>query len=111
VAAGVRQASGGAEDTRGGGVQFGLEAELFGRLGEVLVQPENVVNGLAALRIAPDVLRPVVTVSDDVNVQPTTTTGATFADLYDRVDRAAKAAGDGSEQGAHGGVVQAGGVI
>jgi hypothetical protein len=54
----------------------------------------------------------VVTVRDDVTVKATTATGrAPFANLCDRVDRAVKGAGDGSEQGAHGVPVKAGGVI
>jgi hypothetical protein len=54
----------------------------------------------------------VVTVRDDVTVKATTATGrAPLANLCDRVNRAVKGAGDGSEKGAHGVGVQAGGVI
>jgi hypothetical protein len=54
----------------------------------------------------------VETVRDTVNVQPTTATGrAPFTNLCDRVNRAVKGAGYGSEKGAHGVGVQAGGVI
>jgi hypothetical protein len=46
-----------------------------------------------------------------MTVQATTATGATFADFYGDVQRAAKGTGDCGEQGAHAVVIQAGGVI
>jgi hypothetical protein len=112
VAAGVRQATGRTHDAGGAGVQFGSEAPRLGSFGEVSVQAENVVNGLTAGRVSPDVRGAVVPVRDTVNVQPTTATGrAPFTDLGDRVNRAMKGAGDGSEKGAHRVPVKAGGVI
>jgi hypothetical protein len=112
VAAGVREATRRAHHAGGGGVQFGGEAVGFGRLGEVAIQAEHVVDRRAAGRVSPDVGGAVVTVGDHVNVQPTTATwSAPFADFGDRVDRAVKGTGDGSEQGAYGAVVQAGGVV
>jgi hypothetical protein len=112
VAAGVRQTTGRAHDAGGGGVQFGGEIVRFGRFGKVLVKIENVVNGLTAGRVSTDVRGAVVPVRDTVNVQPTTATGrAPFTDLGDRVNRAMKGAGDGSEKGAHRVGVQAARVI
>jgi hypothetical protein len=112
VAARVRQPTGRAHDAGGAGVQFGGEIVRFGSFGEVSVQAENVIHGLAAGRVSRDVRGAVVTVRDHVNVQPTTATGrAPLTDFCDGVGGAVKGAGYAVEKGAHGVPVQAGGVI
>jgi hypothetical protein len=111
MAARVREPTARAENAGGGGVQFGLEAELFGRFAQVAIQPKRVINRLAAGRVSPDVRGAVLTMGDYVNVKLSPATGATSADLSAGVQRAAKGSGDGSEQVAHGGVVEPAGVI
>ncbi len=92
-------------------VEFGLGAPRFGTFGEVAVKAENVVHGLTAFRVASDVLRPVVAMSDDMTVKAAPSTGRAFTDFCDRVNRAAKATSDGSQKGAHGVVIEPGRVV
>jgi hypothetical protein len=111
VSAGVWKATGRAENTGGGGVQFGLEAVGFRRLAQIFIQAEHVKNGRATLRISRDVLGAVVTMRDTMNVQLPPATVAALAVLCNRVDGAVKGTSDGSEQGAYGVPVQAAGVV
>ncbi len=62
--------SGRAENARGGEVEFCREVVRFGWFVEVAVDPWRVVDGLAALGTPDEVRRAVVTMPNDVTVQP-----------------------------------------
>jgi hypothetical protein len=112
VAAAVRQATARAHHTARCGVEFGLEAVGLGRFAEVFIEAQDVIDRRAAGRVSLDGRGSVISVRDTMNVQPTSATRATFADLGDRVDRPAKGSSDGGKDGSHhGGVVKAAGVV
>lgn len=75
---------------------------------KIAVNPEDVVNRLASLRLPRDVLRAVVSVRDGVKVQLPPASRLTPANLCHDEAGAAKGEGSGAHELAHGlGVVEA----
>lgn len=94
------------QDSRGGEAAQSLECVGFGFV-QIAIELHSVIDGFAAFAIAGDVLRPVVTVRDDVQVQtaPSGHVEVPTSYLEGHKERPGESASCGFEESVHDGRV------